>query len=92
MGALGTEAEAVGGTAQGEDLTIFYPAPMFRASVVLAPGRSADDDVLDALAELLDDEAMTDALADAGWEQGADGEPLPSAGVLDALRSAWEAS
>ena len=92
VGALETEAEAVGGTAQGEDLSIFYPAPMFRASAVLAPGQGADDDVLDALTDLLDDDAMTDALTDAGWEQGVDGTPLPSAGVLDALRSAWEAT
>ena len=35
---------------------------------------------------------MTDALTDAGWEQGVDGTALPSAGVLDALRSAWEAT
>ncbi len=92
VGALGAEAEAVAGTAQGGDLSIFYPAPMFRASVVLAPGRGVDEDLLDALTDLLDDETLTDALTNAGWEQGADGEPLPSAGVLDALRSAWEAS
>ncbi len=82
----------MGGTAQGEDLTIFYPAPMFRASVVLAPGLGADDDVLDALADLLDDDALTDALTDAGWDQDVDGTDLPSAGVLDALRTAWEAT
>ena len=92
VGALGADAEALARTAQGADLTIFYPAPMFRASVVLAPGRGGEDDVSDALTDLLDDEAFTDALTAAGWEVGTDGETLPSAGVLDALRSAWEAS
>jgi hypothetical protein len=86
VGALGIDAEAVADTAQGEDLTIFYPAPMFRAKVVLAPGRGVD------LGDLVDDDALDAALADAGWEADEVGEPLPSAGVLDALRSAWEAS
>ena len=80
------------GTAQGEDLSIFYPAPMFRASVVLAPGRGADEDLLDALDDLADSDDLAEALTDAGWDTDTDGEPLPSAGVLDALRSAWEAS
>ncbi|HEY5886542.1 MAG TPA: hypothetical protein VIT24_02390 [Acidimicrobiales bacterium] len=84
VGALGIEAEAVAGTAQGEDLTIFYPAPMFRASVVLAPRRGVD------ASELIDADNLDAALAEAGWESDATGEPLPSAGVLDALRSAWE--
>ncbi len=84
VGALGIEAEAVAGTAQGEDLTIFYPAPMFRASVVLAPRRGVD------AGELIDADTLDAALAEAGWESDAAGEPLPSAGVLDALRSAWE--
>ena len=61
-------------------------------AVVLAAGGGVDEDLPDALTDLLDDETLTDALTNAGWEQGADGEPLPSAGVLDALRSAWEAS
>ncbi len=89
VGALGTEAEAVADTAQGGDLTIFYPAPMFRASVVLAPGPDADPD---ALGDLLDDAALAAALAEGGWDRDGPGAPLPSAGVLDALRSAWEAS
>jgi hypothetical protein len=84
VGALGIEAEAVAGTAQGEDLTIFYPAPMFRASVVLAPRRGVD------ASELIDADTLDSALAEAGWDADATGEPLPSAGVLDALRSAWE--
>jgi hypothetical protein len=84
VGALGIEAEAVAGTAQGEDLTIFYPAPMFRASVVLAPRRGVD------ASELIDADTLDAALAEAGWEADATGESLPSAGVLDALRSAWE--
>ena len=92
VGALGADAEAVAGAAQGEDLTIFYPAPMFRASVVLAPGRGGDEDLLDALSGLADGDVLAEALTDAGWTTDADGEPLPSAGVLDALRSAWEAS
>lgn len=95
VGALGAEAETVAGTAQGEDLTIFYPAPMFQASVVVAPGRGADEDLLDDLADLADgDNEFVDALLAAGWSDRTDGpaEPLPSAGVLDALRSAWEAS
>lgn len=84
VGALGIEAEAVAGTAQGEDLTIFYPAPMFRASVVLAPRRGVDS------GELIDADTLDAALAEAGWEADEAGEPLPSPGVLDALRSAWE--
>ncbi len=92
VGALGAEAEAVAGTAQGEDLTIFYPAPMFRASVVLAPGRGGDEDLLAELTDLAEGDALASTLDDAGWTNAADGEPLPSAGVLDALRSAWEAS
>jgi len=92
VGALGAEAEAVAATAGGQDLTIFYPAPMFEAAVVLAPGRGVDEDVHDALSELVLDEAFTDALSDAGWSTETDGEAPPSAGVLDALRSAWEAT
>ena len=94
VGALRADAEAVAGTAQGGDLTIFYPAPMFQASVVVAPGRGAGEDLLDALVDLADgDNELVDALLAAGWSDRADGtEPLPSAGVLDALRSAWEAS
>ena len=92
VGALGAEAEAVARTAQGEDLTIFYPDPMFRASAVLAPGRGGDEDLLDALDDLVTSDELAEAFADAGWDNVTDGVPLPSAGVLDALRSAWEAS
>ena len=46
VGALEADAEAVSETAQGEDLSIFYPDPMFRASAVLAPGRGGDEDLL----------------------------------------------
>ena len=69
VGALGVEAEAVAGTAQGEDLTIFYPAPMFRASVVLAPGRGGDEDLLAELTDLAEGDALASALADAGWDE-----------------------
>lgn len=86
MGALGVDAEAAAGTAQGEELVIFYPAPMYRASVVLAPAVGRD------LADLATDDELADALAAAGWQEGLDGVPLPAAGVLDAVRSAWEAS
>ena len=92
VGALGAEAGAVARTAQGEDLTIFYPDPMFRASAVLAPGRGGDEDLLDALDDLVTSDELAEAFADAGWDNVTDGVPLPSAGVLDALRSAWEAS
>lgn len=95
VGALGAEAETVAATAQGEDLTIFYPAPMIRTSVVVAPGRGADEDLIEDLVDLTDgDSEFTDALLEAGWFDQGDGppNPLPSAGVLDALGSAWEAS
>ena len=92
VGALEADAEAVSETAQGEDLSIFYPDPMFRASAVLAPGRGGDEDLLDALDDLVTSDELAEALRDAGWTTDGDGEPLPSAGVLDALRSAWEAS
>jgi hypothetical protein len=59
---------------------------MYRASVVLASRRGAD------ASELLDADTLDDALAEAGWDAEEAGEPLPSAGVLDALRSAWESS
>ena len=92
VGALEADAEAVSETAQGEDLSIFYPDPMFRASAVLAPGRGGDEDLLDALDDLVTSDELAEAFADAGWDNVTDGVPLPSAGVLDALRSAWEAS
>jgi len=92
VGALATDAEAVAATAGGQDLTIFYPAPMFEASVVLAPGRGGDEDLLDALADLAGSDALAEALTDAGWSTDTDGEAPPAAGVLDALRSAWEAT
>jgi hypothetical protein len=76
VGALGVDADGAADSARGDDLTIFYPAPMYRAEVVVAGGA--------------DLEGLDDALAEAGWEQGGDGEPLPPAGVLDALRVAWE--
>lgn len=76
VGALGTDATSAAGTARGEDLTIFYPAPMFRAEVVLA-GQA-------------DLEGLDDALGEAGWDRGEDGDALPTPGALDALRTAWE--
>jgi hypothetical protein len=57
---------------------------MFRATAVLAPRRGVD------VSELAGADALADALADAGWAQGDDGEPLPSAGAIDALRTTWE--
>ena len=57
---------------------------MVRATGVLAPRRGVD------VSELVDADILADALASAGWENGSDGEPLPSAGAIDALRSAWE--
>lgn len=88
VGALGVDAERAAATAQGQDLVIFYPAPMFRANVVVAsaPGSA------DAVERLVGDERLADALAEAGWDADGGGDALPSAGVLDALRSAWEAS
>ncbi len=80
VGALGKDAEAATGTARGADLRVFYPAPMFRAEVVLA-GDAGD---------LAGSDELADALADAGWEQGVDGAELPPPGVLDALRTSWE--
>ncbi|HYF47146.1 MAG TPA: hypothetical protein VD926_13105, partial [Acidimicrobiales bacterium] len=78
VGGLDVEARALTGTAQGADLGIFYPAPMFRAEVVVvAPGRSADG--------LVGDDDLAEALAEAGWDDEAGG-GLPSAGALYALR------
>jgi hypothetical protein len=78
VGALDVEAQDLAQTAQGADLAIFYPAPMFRAEVVLvAPGASADD--------LIDRDDLDDALAEAGWGEGGSSD-LPSAGALYALR------
>jgi hypothetical protein len=78
VGALGTEAEAAGASAQGQGLVISYPAPMYRAEVVLvAPGASAED--------LIDPDVLASALADAGWEGGG-ATTLPSAGAMYALR------
>jgi hypothetical protein len=79
VGALGNEADAIGDTDQGTGIGIFYPAPMYRAEVVLAaPGGSAED--------LLDEGALADALGAAGWADEEIDPPLPPAGVLYALR------
>jgi hypothetical protein len=84
VGALGLDAEAAAGGGRGADLVITYPSPMFRATVVLAPRRGFDAD------ELVDTDALAEALEAAGWAAGESGEPLPSAGAIDALRSTWE--
>jgi hypothetical protein len=79
VGALGNDADAIGATDQGAGIGIFYPAPMFRAEVVLAaPGGSAED--------LLDEGALADALGTSGWSDDAIDTPLPDPGVLYALR------
>jgi hypothetical protein len=80
VGALGKDAEAAAQTDRGADLRVFYPAPMFRAEVVLA-GDAGD---------LAGSDELQDALAEAGWEQGEDAIGLPEPGVVDAVRSAWE--
>lgn len=78
VGALGQAAEDLAASARGRGMGIFYPAPMFEAEVVLvAPAGSADG--------LVDGDALTDALADQGWGEGASS-PLPSPGALYALR------
>ena len=75
---LEVEAERLAGTAQGEGLGIFYPAPMYRAEVVVvAPRADADG--------LIGDEALDEALDEAGWGTER-GEPLPGAGAVYALR------
>ncbi len=84
VGALGRDAEAAGASAQGEGLVIFYPAPMYRASVVLAPAAGTDLD------DLAGDGDLAEALAADGWEPDVDGTPLPRPGVLAALRIEWE--
>ena len=74
VGVLDQQAEA----AQGADLGIFYPAPMFRAEVVLvAAGGSADD--------LVDGDALAEALAAEGWREGGT-EGMSSPGAYYALR------
>ncbi len=68
-----------------DDLTVLYPSPMIRAEVVLAPIRGHEVDV--------DDETLSAALEDAGWEPGGppqDAPPAPSAGVYEALIQEWE--
>jgi hypothetical protein len=80
VGALGKDAEAAALTERGADLRVFYPAPMFRAEVVLAGDAG----------ELAGSDELEDALAEAGWEQGEDGIDLPEPGVVDAVRTAWE--
>ncbi len=79
VGALDVEAQTLAETAQGADLAIFYPAPMYRVEVVLvAPGTSSDD--------LVDGDALDGALDDDGWDR-ADSSDLPSPGALYALRN-----
>ena len=84
VGAL--EAPALAEGAQRDGYTILYPSPMATADAVLVWARGEDTDRFDGLA--------TAVLTDAGWHAAGDaGLPesngLPSAGVMEALRSEW---
>lgn len=96
-----TEAAAVptvSGSRENDRLTISYPSPVTTADIVLVPVLDAEHG--DDLADLSTDGALTDALLAAGWRvegealpPGADpdlvlpdGNNLPRAGVLEALR------
>ena len=79
VGALGNDAEAIGETDRGAGMGIFYPAPMYRAEVVLAAGGGSAEG-------LLDDGVLAEALADAGWTDAEIDPPLPDPGTLYALR------
>jgi hypothetical protein len=83
FGAVGALDNAAQDAAGSRDLEIFYPAPMFRAEVVLAAVGGDPDG-------LLDEDDLDDALSALDWEAGQDADPLPSAGALVALRRAWE--
>lgn len=81
VGALGNAADAATRTDRGADLRIFYPAPMFRAEVVLAPAAGHDLELPDGL---------DDALAADGWDHAEQGERLPTSGTLYTLRATWQ--
>jgi hypothetical protein len=83
VGALGNPAEGLAATDRGRELRIFYPDPMFRATVVLSPAPGTD------LSDFATGDALAEALADAGWERDVNGVPPPSGGVLEALQRAW---
>lgn len=84
VGDLEVAATQAKASERGRTLTIFYPAPMFRAEVVLAPARGAD------LGDLAGSDDLADALDRAGWEHDVAGEPLPDAGALLALLDLWQ--
>ena len=64
---------------RGDGIGIFYPSPMYRAEVVLAaPDSSAED--------LLDDDALAEALTAEGWSDDEIDTSLPDIPVLYALR------
>lgn len=99
-----TEAEAAPAldrSARGKDFAIRYPKNLVVADVVLAPLTQGEG--ADRLGSLVEGSGKT-ALAEAGWRvegqpaaQGVPDQPalpeesnVPSAGVLDALRTRWE--
>jgi len=83
VGDLDVAATQAQDSRRGEGLRIFYPAPMFRAEVVLAPARGRD------LGDLAGSDELATALDEAGWEHDVAGEPLPDAGALLALLDLW---
>jgi hypothetical protein len=79
------DTEVSGSRADGR-IGALEPDPLARANVVLAPVQGADD--AERITDLAGNEALRDALAEAGWETGGDQPPnLPSAGVLYQLRT-----
>ena len=77
-----TMAPLVREAARGRDVSVIYPAPVAATAVnlvALGKDRKLTDDLR---------ERITDRLDDAGWKGKAGG--LPSAGLLDALRSSWK--
>ena len=85
----------------GDSVTVVYPDPVGTADVVFAP--IADEDAEDLVDRVTGADARR-ALAAAGWRVDGedpapgvphapampDGNGLPSAGAIDALRSVWE--
>ena len=83
-------ARLVDSSASRTKPVLVYPAPMTAAAVELSARRAGAGG--GRVGRLVDGRGA-DALRSAGWEApGASdaGGPLPSAGVLDALRSAWQ--
>jgi hypothetical protein len=79
VGTLVNAAAAAADTQRGDGTGVFYAAPMYAAGVVVArPAGAADD--------LVDEDALDDALDANDWIALPDAPPLPNAGTLFTLR------